>query len=422
MGNEASQQVSYGTRLDNDVKVSWKKVTNSNPFPGRDGHCAAAVGGKLYVFGGVLHSDGQSEENTETDDLLVFDLLTESWSKAVQNGDVPAARSSATMAAVENKLYLYGGLSQETGWFKDLRVYDTETNKWSIPETTGTSPSPRDKLASAVIKDEIHFFGGFGPQGESLEDLEEVEDDGDENYQDLPDDQEAAQFGWFNDLFIFNTVTLSWSNPMQMNLGSPTPRAAHSLCALGQHLVIFGGRDSEARKNDTRIFNTETRRWLTDLKLTGRQPEPRSFHTATTVGDRVVVLGGRGVKDQHFSDFHIFDTSSQQWLQPSVVGDSLPARGVHTATLVSDHLVLFGGSSGFSPEVGACTTFFNDTYMVKAADVKTGKALSSSQEENQENVSANVPAPSKSDKPAASKSDKPLTNEGSGDAVPMSMS
>ena len=41
---------------------------------------------------------------------------------------------------------------------------------------------------------------------------------------------------------------------------------------------------------------------------TGRQPEPRSFHTCTAVGNRVVVFGGRSLENAHFDDLHIFDT------------------------------------------------------------------------------------------------------------------
>lgn len=43
---------------------------------------------------------------------------------------------------------------------------------------------------------------------------------------------------------------------MQMNLGVPTARAAHVMCAVNKQLVIFGGKDIEARKNDIHIFNT----------------------------------------------------------------------------------------------------------------------------------------------------------------------
>ena len=39
-----------------------------------------------------------------------------------------------------------------------------ESRTWSKPVTSGTSPSSRDKLASAVVGQNIYYFGGFGPK------------------------------------------------------------------------------------------------------------------------------------------------------------------------------------------------------------------------------------------------------------------
>lgn len=111
---------------------------------------------------------------------------------------------------------------------------------------------------------------------------------------------------------------------MMMNLGVPTPRAAHTMCSVGKHLLIFGGRDAEGRRNDLHVFDTgkfavnisglhlcitvlEKRLWQKDLKTFGRPPDPRSFHAAATSGKRLVVHGGRDVNDGHFDDLHIFD-------------------------------------------------------------------------------------------------------------------
>ena len=71
MGNETSQQsMSYGEKLENDVIVNWERLKCDNPFPGRDGHCSCAVKNDLYVFGGVLQSDGS--ECVESNELLIF--------------------------------------------------------------------------------------------------------------------------------------------------------------------------------------------------------------------------------------------------------------------------------------------------------------------------------------------------------------
>ena len=56
--------------------------------------------------------------------------------------------------------------------------------------------------------------------------------------------------------FFTCTATSSWSHPMHLNAGGPTPRAAHTMCSFGQCLVIFGGRDTESRTNDLHIYDT----------------------------------------------------------------------------------------------------------------------------------------------------------------------
>lgn len=73
MGNESSAPFTYGTRLLNDIKVEWKKVEMDAKLPSRDGHCAAAIADKLYVFGGVRWLS-DLEEVTESNEILVFDV------------------------------------------------------------------------------------------------------------------------------------------------------------------------------------------------------------------------------------------------------------------------------------------------------------------------------------------------------------
>ena len=40
-------------------------------------------------------------------------------------GTIPSPRSAATIAAVSSKLYLFGGLSNDSGWLGDFYVFDT---------------------------------------------------------------------------------------------------------------------------------------------------------------------------------------------------------------------------------------------------------------------------------------------------------
>lgn len=72
MGNESSAPITYGTKLLNDINFEWKKVEMDAELPSRDGHCAAAIANKLYVFGGVRWLSDVGEV-TESNEILVFD-------------------------------------------------------------------------------------------------------------------------------------------------------------------------------------------------------------------------------------------------------------------------------------------------------------------------------------------------------------
>ena len=55
---------------------------------------------------------------------LLFLSVSNSWSSVEVKGDIPAGRSAASLVAVGNKLYLFGGLSHMSGWTDSLHVFD----------------------------------------------------------------------------------------------------------------------------------------------------------------------------------------------------------------------------------------------------------------------------------------------------------
>lgn len=60
------------------------------------------------------------------------------------------------------------------------------------------------------------------------------------------------------------------------------------------------------------------------------------------------------------------------WQKVKVEGDAVVGRGAHTLVTVDSRIVLYGGSADFRPNVGHCTRYFNDVYIMK-----TGKLISS---------------------------------------------
>jgi len=60
-----------------------------------------------------------------------------------------------------------------------------------------------------------------------------------------------------------------------------------------------------------------------------------------------------------------FCTESKVWQKVSVEGDRLIGRGAHTAVAVDGHVIVYGGSAEFQRNVGHCTRYFNDIYVMK---------------------------------------------------------
>jgi len=63
--------------------------------------------------------------NLMNDDFKMNAVVLETFEKVNSSGSIPRPRSAATLAAVGSKLYLFGGLSNNVGWLNDFHVFDT---------------------------------------------------------------------------------------------------------------------------------------------------------------------------------------------------------------------------------------------------------------------------------------------------------
>ena len=67
---------------------------------------------------------------------------------------------------------------------------------------------------------------------------------------------------------------------------------------------------------------------------------------------------------------HILNVSlnfleTKEWMQPKVQGDMPESRGQHCVAVVGEQLVLYGGSSHFSPETMMCSKLYGDTFVLQ---------------------------------------------------------
>lgn len=88
----------------NVATAEWKKMDCTGYIPSpREGHASALVKDKLYVFG------GRTEEGTDLGDLAALDLTSARWYTFQNMGRSPSPRSDHTMSAAFKKIYVLGG-------------------------------------------------------------------------------------------------------------------------------------------------------------------------------------------------------------------------------------------------------------------------------------------------------------------------
>src|SRR5688572_16647022 len=120
----------------------------------RAAHSSVAVGGLLYVVGGV-GSDAAA--------LRAYNPATNTWDSG--RAPLPTLREHLTAAVVNSRIYVISG-RWSTGNVGTVEEYDPATNTWTAKTSI---PTPRSGITSGVIDGKIHVTAGEGhPSGVTL--------------------------------------------------------------------------------------------------------------------------------------------------------------------------------------------------------------------------------------------------------------
>eukprot|EP01122_Echinamoeba_exundans_P006215 TRINITY_DN1708_c0_g1_i2.p1 TRINITY_DN1708_c0_g1~~TRINITY_DN1708_c0_g1_i2.p1 ORF type:complete len:193 (+),score=20.77 TRINITY_DN1708_c0_g1_i2:189-767(+) len=147
----------------------------------------------------------------------------------------------------------------------------------------------------------------------------------------------------FSDVFAFNPAEKKWIQP-EVSGDVPTPRYCTSLNFWEDKLVSFGGFDGN-RLNTLHLLDTVTWEWkfvVTNSEI----PEPRSHHTACIVGNRLIVFGGLSQEGKRLADLHVLDLSSSRKLLSYVLASQTRFNARHSAFRISYYDLVTTRSTG----------------------------------------------------------------------------
>jgi len=214
----------------------------------------------------------------------------------------------------------------------EIKMEEAKHDDSSINEEDTTSgkifgPPPRIRYSCTQLREKLYIFGGSG----------------------------AFHASFWNDVFIFDTNTMTFEEPATCGGEIPLPRYGHTATTADFKkdgkteigIAVFGGKASPPHylMNDLHFLNTETMQWSIP-NVEGMPPVGRYYHTATNIGEgRIVIFGGR-TETGESNDVFILDTKKMRWIKPNVSGKPPKKRYQHSAELF-DHnkLVIYGGIS-----------------------------------------------------------------------------
>jgi len=185
--------------------------TSGTPPISRTNHAAAALGHRMFIFGGMYKES--SDRLVFLNDFYVLDTISGKWTNIQAKGPIPEPRCGHRLLPFGNKLLLFGGGSGEH-WdrkFNDVYVYDPEKNLWTKPQVT----EPAQVCTFTIAFSTGPFLFVFG--GQSL-----------------------ADNSLTNDLHVLDTISWTWK---KLALSDPIPasRDMGSGSIVGNSMHMFGG-------------------------------------------------------------------------------------------------------------------------------------------------------------------------------------
>jgi hypothetical protein len=346
-------------------------------------HSSVIHEGRLYVFGG-RHTHSHSNAL----DVLDLTVTPFRWSSPAQSGEVPPARRqhTACLDASGRMLIVGGGFLSPTGeriYRADMHSLDLRTLRW---DAMPAPPSEWKCMAHSCVTVPACGGGedGGAPRGESLMVYGGLTTVWQEFTGLAPEPIVVEQPKVSSALLRFDLTGEFWET-MKPTGTPPMTRFRHTASLIRPSsdvlsMAIWGGFTvhpiqteggvdhpgwDERCSNDLFLLSLSPLCW-SEVTCSGTPPLPRGGHSATVVGDYIVLMGGcdggeqtedadAEFKERDLSTVHALDTRSWEYVKVTPGGGvNLPPRSGHTVHLLpcdgGISLLVLGGRDYKPPE------------------------------------------------------------------------
>jgi len=279
------------------------------PLPfARSDHHVIAVDDLLYIIGGIDGND------SVIDDVIIYDTVLGTYTPGPPLPD-PLHRFAAAYDDINREIYVVGGISETDGRAVDsVFVLDVERQSWRDGPSL---PSPRSDLCGAFVQGSMYAVGGYSLDYETTLDTIEVLD----------------------------VSTGEWNEVSSML----TPRGDCKAAQLDDKLIVLGGYydvtgqwNPDSFRDEVEIYSPETGVWEQRAPMKNARGDKS---IAVLNNNRVLVIGGethnRGIHTKvaiHHVEEYIL--AQDVWIDRAPLPEATFRAG---AAYVDGMVFVFGG-------------------------------------------------------------------------------
>jgi len=225
-------------------------------------------------------------------------------------------RAFHSIAAINNKIYVFGGSTGKKSEFRDTscsEMYDPQKNKWI---SRAPMPEPITTSCAIALDRKIYVIGG----------------------------QQSIFSKRINKVLLYDPISNEWTYKSPMNIA----RAFHCVTALNNKIYAIGGRESDSeikskRRDSLAVYtieeyNTNTDKWTIKKIL----PFRHFAIGAATINNKIYILSDT------ISNFTLGKSAIMEEYDPAknslkIIASMTPSRYDVAMTTANNKIYVFGG-------------------------------------------------------------------------------
>ncbi|XP_019855582.1 PREDICTED: kelch domain-containing protein 1-like [Amphimedon queenslandica] len=310
----------------------------------RESHSTVKVGDTLYMWGGV---SSKSNGEFALSVMELYHLPTGTWEQRPTTGNSPLGLFGYAAAAIGNKIFYFGGYSGNSAgtFYNSLHCFNVDAFNWKEISPNNSHLGPMKKCNCGMVavqlngEDYLAVIGGLGSVSS------ETPKQGDASYSTK---ETLTGYQICNEVHYFKISTEQWMSPNTED--RPIPISEFSMTSVTPNsAILFGGSNDFGPSNDATLVTFTNTSVKFTLLVRSFEPYKRYAHSSALInsssaGPQLLILGGIcGL------DCWLLDINKKIWKELVKLPDSITSRCKHSlsvwsVTPTTNWMIVFGGA------------------------------------------------------------------------------